>query len=254
MTHHIGSRLLRWFHMAQDGPKEASKMAQDASKTAQVIPETHPERRREAKNVQKLLFFYDFTIRRYCATGAPKGPKMAPRQPKMGLGGSQDSPRWPKDGPKRASGKLKWAQEGPKKAPRWPKWAPRETPRALQEGTPTQLGSGTPPGPPWDPSGTLPGPLQSRFWNRFGQHFVIFRLTQVAPKRAQNDSPHGLDTAVAPTLFVPHRPDLSKFGERPVTSPQASSIRHRALARSGVPQGSRLFQFSYCSIRYHLQL
>ena len=57
MTHHSGSRLLRWFHMAQDGPKEASMMAQDASKTAQVIPETPPERRREAKDVQKPIVF-----------------------------------------------------------------------------------------------------------------------------------------------------------------------------------------------------
>ena len=36
---------------------------------------------------------------------------------------------------------------------------------------------------------------------------------------------HMDSTGPSSQLFFPHRPDLSKFGERPVTSPQASSIR-----------------------------
>ena len=140
------------------------------------------------------------------------------------------APRRPQDGPKRALRKLKCAREGPKTEPKWPKCAPRGSPRGLQEGTPTHLGSGTPPGPPWDPSRSPPGPLQGQILEPIGEHFVHFwfdpACPQTSPKLLPAQTRHGHRP-----IFFPHRPELSKFGERPVTSPQASSIR--PLPRQG---------------------
>ena len=105
------------------------------------------------------------------------------------------APRRPQDGPKRALRKLKCAREGPKTEPKWPKCAPRGSPRGLQEGTPTHLGSGTPPGPPWDPSRSPPGPLQGQILEPIGEHFVHFwfdpACPQTSPKLLPAQTRHG---------------------------------------------------------------
>ena len=121
MTHHIGSRLLRWFHMAQDGPKEASKMAQDASKTAQDDSKTAQEASKTAQD-------------------APKQPQDGPGRPPDA---SKTAPRRPQDGPR-------GAKEASKTAPgrlQEPSWLPdlsREPPGSLPD----------PPGRPLEASGS----------------------------------------------------------------------------------------------------
>ena len=97
---------------------------------------------------------------------------------------------------------------------------------------------------PGTPPEALRDPFRDRFWNRSENILSIFGLTQLAPKLAQNCSPHRLDTAIAP-FFFPHRPELSKFGERPVTSPQASSIR--PLPRQGEERRAEIYM-SICQI------
>ena len=153
-----------------------------------------------------------FTILRSRVTGAPKVPWMAPRQPKMVLGRSQDGPRWPQDGPKRALRKLKWAREGPKTEPKWPKWAPRGSPRGLQEGTPTHLGSGTPPGPPWDPSRSPPGPLQGQILEPIGEHFVHFWFDPACPQTSPKWLPAQTRHGRRPSLFSRIAPNCPNLG------------------------------------------
>ena len=80
-------------------------------------------------------------------------PWMAPRQPKMVLGRSQDGPRWPQEGLKEAqvgSRGAKMAQVGSK---REPKRAPRGNLDPSWLGDPSR----TTPGPLQKPSGTLSG-------------------------------------------------------------------------------------------------
>ena len=153
-----------------------------------------------------------FTILRSRVTGAPKVPWMAPRQPKMVLGRSQDGPRWPQDGPKRALRKLKWAREGPKTEPKWPKWAPRGSPRGLQEGTPTHLGSGTPPGPPRDPSRSPPGPLQGQILEPIGEHFVNFWFHPACPQTNPKWLPAQTRHGRRPSLFSRIAPNCPNLG------------------------------------------
>ena len=133
-----------------------------------------------------------FTIRRFRALKAPRGPKMAPRRPQIALGRPQDGLRLPQEGPKRASGKLKRAPEGPKRAPSWPqegskrgsKRAPREKPEPTWLGDPSRAARG----PLWDPSGTLPGPFQSHILEPMRGTFCLFllapRLPPTDPKMA----------------------------------------------------------------------
>ena len=57
---HVAIWPPRWPKSAQDGPQKASKMAQDASKMAEETTKASQDEAREAKIIEKHVFFTVF--------------------------------------------------------------------------------------------------------------------------------------------------------------------------------------------------
>ena len=105
--------------------QEASEIAQKAPKKAQEMPKPPPNGPRDAKKHGKTYGFRSiFTIRRPSAAGAPRGPEMASRWPKM-------APRRPQDGPNIAPRR---SQEGLRAAQELSSFGGRASAKHLTEG------------------------------------------------------------------------------------------------------------------------